>query len=109
MVTLSNKSLMYFEDLTLPTFQVIVMSGSMGCARCRERVSRVISKIAGLREYTVDLHKKQVIVKGDFRNEKKEEDDDVHFSSEMKESCYSLKLFFRSFVTTCFRKTYGCL
>ncbi|KAJ9147725.1 hypothetical protein P3X46_029851 [Hevea brasiliensis] len=103
MVTLSNKSLMYFEDLTLPTFQVIVMSGSMGCARCQQRVTRVMSKMTGLREYTVDVKEKQVIVKGNCRNQQKEEDD--YFKCEMnKERCCPLKLLLGSFVASCFRK-----
>ncbi|KAG8659448.1 hypothetical protein MANES_02G038800v8 [Manihot esculenta] len=75
MVTLANNTLMHFEDLTLPSFQVIVMSGSIGCARCRQRVSQVIAKMTGLREYTVDVKRKQVIVKGDFGNQQKQEDD----------------------------------
>ncbi|XVF51722.1 hypothetical protein PTKIN_Ptkin04bG0207500 [Pterospermum kingtungense] len=66
MVASNKNSLLHFEDLTLPSFQVIVMTANMGCARCRERVSQVISKMTGLREYTVDVSNKQVIVKADF-------------------------------------------
>ncbi|MBA0689620.1 hypothetical protein Goari_007341 [Gossypium aridum] len=76
------------------------MSANMGCAQCREKVSKVTSKmtgrnfdgfhqlkncgqigleqigtfrikeivvqLAGLREYTVDVSNKQVVVKADF-------------------------------------------
>ncbi|XP_024452090.1 uncharacterized protein LOC7465513 isoform X1 [Populus trichocarpa] len=102
MVTLTNKSLMYFEDLTLPTVQVIVMTASMRCSRCRQRVSQVISRMsAGLKEYTVDVHNKQVIMKGDTGKQWKKEDD--HSNDEMNnERCQRLKLFLRSFVATCF-------
>ncbi|XP_044485536.1 uncharacterized protein LOC123211075 isoform X2 [Mangifera indica] len=66
MVALTHNSLMYSENLTLPTFQVIVMNANMGCAECRQRVSQLTSKINGLKEYTVDVPNKQVIVKGDL-------------------------------------------
>ncbi|MFQ6671035.1 hypothetical protein Gotur_035705 [Gossypium turneri] len=55
------------------------MSANMGCAQCREKVSKVTSKmtgtfrikeivvqLAGLREYIVDVSNKQVVVKADF-------------------------------------------
>eukprot|EP00257_Ricinus_communis_P021255 XP_015580694.2 LOW QUALITY PROTEIN: uncharacterized protein LOC107262036 [Ricinus communis] len=98
---LSNKSLMFLEDLTLPTFQVIVMTGNTGCARCQQRVSRLISKMTGLREYAVDVQKKQITVKGDFRNKRKNE-----ISAEMRKehSCYQLKLLLGSYLASCFRK-----
>ncbi|KAG8659449.1 uncharacterized protein LOC110603554 [Manihot esculenta] len=105
MVTLANNTLMHFEDLTLPSFQVIVMSGSIGCARCRQRVSQVIAKMTGLREYTVDVKRKQVIVKGDFGNQQKQEDD--YSKSEMNKergNCHPLRLLLGSFVASCFRK-----
>ncbi|WCJ25937.1 Heavy metal transport/detoxification superfamily protein [Euphorbia peplus] len=101
MVQLTDKSLMYFEDLTVPT--VIVMSGSMRCVRCRERVTRIISKITGLREYTVDLLNRQVIVMGDFRNQHKE--DNYYLTNDMKKTnCHPFKLLFGLFVPNCFTK-----
>jgi len=57
--------------------------------------------IAGLKEYTVDVHNKQVIMKGDTGKQWKKEDD--HSNDEMNnERCQRLKLFLRSFVATCF-------
>ncbi|KAK8520836.1 hypothetical protein V6N13_076972 [Hibiscus sabdariffa] len=55
-------------EMTLrkPQFQVIVMTANMGCDECRKKVSRVLSKVTGLREYIVDLSNKQVIIKADF-------------------------------------------
>ncbi|KAJ0106555.1 hypothetical protein Patl1_18500 [Pistacia atlantica] len=47
MVALTHNSLIYSENLTLPTFQVIVMNANMRCAQCRQRVSQVTSKIKG--------------------------------------------------------------
>ncbi|KAG4930408.1 Copper transport protein CCH [Glycine max] len=65
--TTSNKrSLLHLENLTLPSFQVVVIAANMGCNGCRGRVSRVVSKITGLTEYTVDVRKKEVTIKGDF-------------------------------------------
>ncbi|XVF10821.1 hypothetical protein REPUB_Repub07fG0216500 [Reevesia pubescens] len=42
------------------------MTANMGCAQCRKKVSLLISKITGVREYIVDVSNKQVIVKADF-------------------------------------------
>ncbi|KAJ6703757.1 hypothetical protein OIU85_029666 [Salix viminalis] len=101
MATLTNKSLMSFEDLTLPSVQVIVMTGSMRCSRCRQRVSQVISRMSGLKEYTVDLHNKQVIMKGNVGKRWKNEDD--YSNDEMNNGrCQRLKLFLRSFMASCF-------
>ncbi|GMJ00401.1 HEAVY METAL ASSOCIATED PROTEIN 19 [Hibiscus trionum] len=61
----NTNTLLHLEDLALPSFQVIVMTANMGCAECRKRVSQVISKITGLREYIVDVSNKQVIIKAD--------------------------------------------
>ncbi|XP_019447820.1 PREDICTED: uncharacterized protein LOC109350963 [Lupinus angustifolius] len=60
-------SLSYKENLTLPPFQVIVMTANMECNRCRKRVFKVVSKMTGLTEYTLDVSKKQVTIKGDFK------------------------------------------
>ncbi|KAB2085229.1 hypothetical protein ES319_A05G387700v1 [Gossypium barbadense] len=43
----NTKTLLHFEDLALPSFQVIVMSANRGCAQCREKVSKVTSKMTG--------------------------------------------------------------
>ncbi|XP_020224973.1 protein SODIUM POTASSIUM ROOT DEFECTIVE 1 isoform X2 [Cajanus cajan] len=59
-----NRSLLHMENLTLPS--VVVIRASMGCNKCRGRVSRVVSKMTGLTEYTVDVRKKEVTIKGDF-------------------------------------------
>ncbi|KAJ8769007.1 hypothetical protein K2173_024002 [Erythroxylum novogranatense] len=105
MMIVSNKSLMSLEDLTLPRFQVIVMSASMGCTRCRERVSFVVSKMTGLSEYSVDMRNKQVTLKGDFGYGRKEEDRSSSSSDRRtpKQSCLPLKLFVRSLVASCFK------
>lgn len=42
------------------------MTANMGCAQCRKKVSQILSKVTGLREYTVDVSNKQVILKADF-------------------------------------------
>ncbi|KAK5831793.1 hypothetical protein PVK06_015592 [Gossypium arboreum] len=41
----NTKTLLHFEDLALPS--VIVMSANKGCAQCREKVSKVTSKMTG--------------------------------------------------------------
>ncbi|XP_055961513.1 uncharacterized protein LOC126678597 [Mercurialis annua] len=103
-VMLSNKSLMFLEDLTLPKFQEIVVNGNLGCAGCTQRVSNIISKITGLREYTVDVKKKQVIVKGEFTYKHNGEEKDFSIRELRKEHCcYHVKLIFGSFLS-CFFK-----
>ncbi|XP_030524861.2 uncharacterized protein LOC115737049 [Rhodamnia argentea] len=67
MKKLPRQCLLKYENLTLPGFQVVVMAANVGCVRCQERVSQVISKMDGVHEYTVDIRNKQVIVKGDFK------------------------------------------
>ncbi|RDX83000.1 hypothetical protein CR513_36139, partial [Mucuna pruriens] len=64
--TNDNRSLLHMENLTLPSFQVVVIAANMGCNGCKERVTRLVSKITGLTEYTVDVRKKEVTIKGDF-------------------------------------------
>ncbi|CAO2819853.1 unnamed protein product [Amaranthus hypochondriacus] len=61
--TAKTQRLASAEDLSIPS--VIVMSANMGCSSCRDKVFRVLSKMTGFKEYTVDLRKKQVIIKGD--------------------------------------------
>ncbi|XP_021738154.1 uncharacterized protein LOC110704643 [Chenopodium quinoa] len=62
-----NLPLVTAEDLSIPSHQVIVMSANMGCSSCRDKVLRVLSKMTGFKEYTVDVRKKQVIIKGDVK------------------------------------------
>ncbi|KAI8546564.1 hypothetical protein RHMOL_Rhmol07G0128300 [Rhododendron molle] len=62
---LGQQALMYAENLTLPSFQVIVISANLGCDCCRQRVSQIMSKMTGLAEYTVDVQNKQVVAKSD--------------------------------------------
>ncbi|XP_027187161.1 copper transport protein CCH isoform X4 [Cicer arietinum] len=59
-----NRSLLYLKNLTLPS--VVVIAANMGCNVCQGRVSRVVSKMTGLTEYTIDVRKNEVTVKGDF-------------------------------------------
>ncbi|KAI9174632.1 hypothetical protein LWI28_020359 [Acer negundo] len=91
MASLTKNSLLYSENLTRPSFQVIVITANMGCAQCRQRVTQVISKMTGLREYTVDVPNRQVIVKGDFGFE------DNSSKNKIKSRCYPLQFFFKYF------------
>lgn len=65
MGTGKSQPLVSAEDLSIPSFQIIVMSADMGCSSCRDKVFKVLSKMTGFKEYTVDVRKKQVIIKGD--------------------------------------------
>nr|XP_009401615.1 PREDICTED: uncharacterized protein LOC103985593 isoform X2 [Musa acuminata subsp. malaccensis] len=60
------------ENLSLPSVQMVVMNASADCNHCRERVSKVVSKMnSGLLDYTFDLRNKEVTVTGvvvDTRN-----------------------------------------
>ncbi|PHU28448.1 hypothetical protein BC332_00541 [Capsicum chinense] len=69
-----KQSLSIVANLTLPPFQVVVVNADLGCSHCRRRISQIISRIKGLREYTIDVGKKQVIVKGTVRNHHQRED-----------------------------------
>ncbi|URE34009.1 Heavy-metal-associated domain [Musa troglodytarum] len=60
----TKQSLRSVENLSLPSVQVVVMNANMGCSHCRQRVSKVVSKMNGLLEYMVDLSKKEVTVRG---------------------------------------------
>ncbi|XP_017972763.1 PREDICTED: uncharacterized protein LOC18606275 [Theobroma cacao] len=100
MVASNKHSLLHYEDLTLPSFQVIVMTANMVCAQCRKKVSQVISKMTGLREYTVDVSNKQVIVKADFGFRWNVKD---HLSkSEKRKDWRSLQLFKSCFGPICY-------
>ncbi|XP_027187162.1 uncharacterized protein [Cicer arietinum] len=48
-----NRSLLYLKNLTLPSFQVVVIAANMGCNVCQGRVSRVVSKMTDT-EYSWD-------------------------------------------------------
>ncbi|XP_016494063.1 uncharacterized protein LOC107813324 isoform X1 [Nicotiana tabacum] len=67
-----KQTLLKVAKLKLPSFQVVVVNANLGCTHCRHRISQVISKITGLREYTIDVGRKQVIVRGDVRNHHQE-------------------------------------
>ncbi|XAR54956.1 hypothetical protein NMG60_11030307 [Bertholletia excelsa] len=67
MEKLTKQALLYMENLTLPSFQVVVIRGNLACAHCRGRISQIVSKMKGLRECTVDVCNKQVIMKGDVK------------------------------------------
>ncbi|URE04563.1 Heavy-metal-associated domain [Musa troglodytarum] len=59
------------ENLSLPSVQMVVMNASVDCNHCRERISKVVSKMnSGLLDYMVDLRNKEVTVTGvvDTRN-----------------------------------------
>nr|GLL44999.1 uncharacterized protein LOC109152052 isoform X1 [Ipomoea trifida]GMD82531.1 Protein SODIUM POTASSIUM ROOT DEFECTIVE 1 like [Ipomoea batatas] len=63
-----KQALFNVANLKLPSFQVVVVNANLGCAHCRRRISQVVLNITGLREYTMDVLKRQVIVKGGIKN-----------------------------------------
>nr|XP_009607584.1 uncharacterized protein LOC104101779 isoform X2 [Nicotiana tomentosiformis] len=65
-----KQTLLNVAKLKLPS--VVVVNANLGCTHCRGRISQVISKITGLREYTIDVGRKQVIVRGDVRKHHQE-------------------------------------
>ncbi|GLJ41328.1 hypothetical protein SUGI_0855390 [Cryptomeria japonica] len=52
------------EALTMPGVQVIVLNANMRCNNCRERVSKLLSKMDNLLDYVVDVAHKKVTVRG---------------------------------------------
>ncbi|KAK9668343.1 hypothetical protein RND81_13G053600 [Saponaria officinalis] len=62
-----GQPLFFAENLSIPTFQVVVMSANMGCSSCRSRVHKLLSKMIGFEEYSVDVLNKEVMIKGDLR------------------------------------------
>ncbi|KAF8032830.1 hypothetical protein BT93_D1649 [Corymbia citriodora subsp. variegata] len=100
-----RQCLLSYENLTLPAFQVVVITANVGCARCRERVSRVISKMDGVHEYTVDIRNEQVIVKGNFKAERKVPDESADIPIKKEE--YQLRLFFKYFRISCLSRHLG--
>lgn len=68
----TQSSLRSAENLSLPQVQVIVISANMDCSHCRQRVSKLLSKMnTGLLDYVVDFRKKQVTVRGVVEKKKK--------------------------------------
>ncbi|KAG2285540.1 hypothetical protein Bca52824_045144 [Brassica carinata] len=61
------RTLMLCEELSLPSFQVIVVNADVGCDHCQDRVSKIVSKMNGIEEYVVDVKNKQVMARGDFK------------------------------------------
>ncbi|CAL1401492.1 unnamed protein product [Linum trigynum] len=115
MVTFSNSSLMYLEDLSFPRIQVVVVTASMACSQCRQRVSRLLCRMSsGLIEYTVDVRGKQVIFKGETEtlggNEYHRNSDGIKENRRYHLKWFSLVSSFLLF-TCCVstrRKSYGC-
>ncbi|KAF7039589.1 hypothetical protein CFC21_049555 [Triticum aestivum] len=66
-----HQALRLVEDLSLPSVQVVVMSANMGCSHCRQRVTKVVTKMNGLLDYMVDFGKKEVTVRGTVIHTKK--------------------------------------
>ncbi|KAK4389481.1 hypothetical protein Sango_2285100 [Sesamum angolense] len=77
MDSLRKQALLFAANLSLPAFQVIAVDANLGCAHCRERVTQVISKMAGSKRFAVDVCIKQVIIKGDIRFNRKAAGSDV--------------------------------
>ncbi|CAN4127615.1 unnamed protein product [Withania somnifera] len=69
-----KQTLLSVANLKLPQFQVVVVKADLGCTHCRLRISQIIARITGLREYSIDVGKKQVTVRGDVRNYHQEKD-----------------------------------
>ncbi|PWA77119.1 heavy metal-associated domain, HMA [Artemisia annua] len=67
MKKVSDQALVYVARLAVPRSQVIVISANLGCAICRERFHRIMSRINGLKEYTVDVRHKKVIMRGNTK------------------------------------------
>ncbi|GFQ05241.1 hypothetical protein PHJA_002668200 [Phtheirospermum japonicum] len=65
---LGKQTLLFAANLSIPTFQVIIVNAELGCAHCRQRVTQVITRMSASREFAVDVvGRKQVVVKGDLR------------------------------------------
>ncbi|XP_055819461.1 uncharacterized protein LOC129888525 [Solanum dulcamara] len=90
-----KQTLLSVANLKLPSFQVVVMNADLGCTHCRDRISQITSKITGLREYTIDVGKKQVLVRGDVKNHHQEKDGTVK-SQKINERHSRISAFFFS-------------
>ncbi|CAI9095831.1 OLC1v1031853C1 [Oldenlandia corymbosa var. corymbosa] len=65
MKNLGERALLYVANLAVPSFQVVVLKKvKLGCSFCRWKVFQVISRIRGLKEFTVDVSNEQVIAVG---------------------------------------------
>ncbi|XP_010509571.1 PREDICTED: uncharacterized protein LOC104785971 [Camelina sativa] len=107
-----RRTLMFCEQLSLPSFQVIVINADVGCVRCQDRVSQIVSKMTGIEEYVVDLKKKLVMARGDFRprlvslshrQQVKDVISQTTPSQNAKRLLRPLNLFFRSIFSLCLR------
>ncbi|CAN8316506.1 unnamed protein product [Cochlearia groenlandica] len=100
---IKRRTLMLCEELSLPSYQVIVINADVGCVRCQDRVSKIISKMSGIEEYVVDVKKKFVMAKGDFRLRlvSHQQVNDIIVSQNAKRFFQPLKLFFRSVFSLC--------
>ncbi|XP_034676635.1 uncharacterized protein LOC117907257 [Vitis riparia] len=102
MEALTRQSLLSSENLVYPSFQVIAMTANLGCACCRQKVFQLTSRMTGLREYTVDVRNKRVIVKGDVKvrwNTRTES-----LKGKMKKGQRPFNFFFRFLKTNCINK-----
>ncbi|KAI3869829.1 hypothetical protein MKW98_031010 [Papaver atlanticum] len=111
----NRQALKYAENLTLPAFQVIVVSANMGCDHCQQRVSQLISKMNGVEDCVVDIGKGQVTMRGLISNnkkkmmKKKKKDRRIIISGSNKETITAVKSFsyavlfhlFMKPITTC--------
>ncbi|XP_010505093.1 PREDICTED: uncharacterized protein LOC104781981 [Camelina sativa] len=113
-----RRTLMFCEQLSLPSFQVIVIYADVGCVRCQDRVSQIISKMTGIDEYVVDLKKKMVMARGDFRprlvslsSHQQQVKDVVSQTTPQnaKRLFRPINLFFRSIFSLCLRPSYKVL
>ncbi|KAJ0945524.1 putative heavy metal-associated domain superfamily [Helianthus annuus] len=68
MEKVSNRSLLYVAHLAVPSSQVIVINANLGCACCRERFHKIMTRIKGLKEYTVDVRNSKVILRGNMKD-----------------------------------------
>ncbi|ANM63298.1 Heavy metal transport/detoxification superfamily protein [Arabidopsis thaliana] len=92
-------------------FQVIEINADVGCVACQDRVSKIVSKMTGIEEYVVDLKKKLVMARGDFRprlvSSQQQVKDVVSQtpSQNAKRLLRPLKIFLRSIFSLCLRPT----
>ncbi|XP_010516777.1 PREDICTED: uncharacterized protein LOC104792342 [Camelina sativa] len=106
-----RRTLMFCEQLSLPSFQVIVINADVGCIRCQDRVSQIVSKMTGIEEYMVDLKKKLVMARGAFRprlvslshQQVKDVVSQTTTPQNAKHLLRPLNLFFRSIFSLCLR------
>ncbi|EOA28600.1 hypothetical protein CARUB_v10024820mg [Capsella rubella] len=109
-----RRTLILCEQLSVPSFQIIEINADVGCVRCQDRVSQIVSKMTGIEEYVVDLKKKLVMARGDFRARlvtHHQQVKDVVVSQTPSQNTTKhlffrpLNLFFRSIFSLCLRPT----